>query len=120
MVIAKKKIYSEKKSTMQKKILIDAVQYALPILGLLWLLYRTHFAFSRAEQKKQLKSGTAGASITFSTEDITEPWEKKAISRAKTGGGYVRIPYNNQGVFKKICYVGPQPSEKTVSMQCEN
>ena len=99
---------------------LQIVQLGLQVLALVLLLYRAHSTWNHAKHKKQLQSGSTGTSLKVATDSITEPWEKKALSRAKTGGGYIRMPYNNQGVSKRTCYVAPQESPTTLSLQCEN
>ena len=94
------------------------LQSTLPLLAMLLLISRIVFAFRQAEMKSKLK--IAGNPRTVVVNTITEEWEKKAVGRAKTGGGYIRMPYNGGGtISKNICYVPQQAAKKTLIMKCE-
>lgn len=93
------------------------LQSTLPLLAMIILILRVVFAFRQAEMKSKLK--TSGVPRTVVVNAITEEWEQKVVARAKTGGGYIRMPYNRGGVGKKICYVPQQEVKKTLMMKCE-
>ena len=98
---------------------MNLLQSVLPVIALVVLATRMVWAFRQAHMKRELKQGNIGKKVEVATDRATEIWEKKAIGRAKTGGGYVRMPYNNQGVSKKICFVAPQPVKDTLTLNCE-
>ena len=90
------------------------------VAALVLLVYRAIEVLARANMKQRLMRGDVGNTVEVDADKATEAWEKKALGRAKTGGGFVRMPYNERGVTTKTCYVRPLGKHyDRVTLQCE-